>query len=585
MHFLSKHFLSEARSLFVLCLVLLAACNQPQDALNSQAYRATITCPTAATLTPIYTLQGEGLSTPLEGQAVTTQGVVVGDFQESNQLRGFFLQDTKGDNKPSTSDGIFVYTPSGYAVNVGDYIQISGTVSEFSDQTQLDNITSLELCSTGVKLRNTNIKLPVMDSNSLESYEGMLVKFSQTLTVTEVFNLGRFGELGLAATGRLYHPNNGNNIGESATKNSLRRILLDDGSTRQNPNPIPYLSSSDTSGTRRVGDKIPNLTGVLSYGFDAYRIQPTQAPEYRTYARPVAPKNVGGNLKVASFNVLNYFTSLDSRGANSEEEFERQEAKILEALATIDADVVGLIEIENNGNDAVNNLVAALNTKLGATTYAAIQTGTVGSDEIKVALIYKPSVLTPEGNFLIDDNEIYSRPPIAQTFKQVSSSKTFSVVVNHFKSKGCGDATGEELDEGQGCWNALRTRQATQLLNFVEILGSTDPDVLVLGDLNSYANEDPISTLESGGLSNLLLRVPKTQRYSYVFDGESGTLDYALASPSLNAQVKGATIWHINADEPLSLDYNLEFKTDDRYAATPFRSSDHDPVIVGLDLE
>jgi uncharacterized protein len=570
-------------ALLVILILIISACTQPGPNENLEAeFRPLPSCPTPATTTPIYTIQGEGSATPLAGQQLTTQGVVIGDFQESNQLRGFFLQDLNGDFKGATSDGIFVFTPSGFSVNAGDYVQVTGTAGEFSEQTQLGTVTSLEVCATGISKRATPIFLPVGEVSRLESYEGMLVKFFQPLTVTEVFNLGRFGEVGLAAFGRIYHPNNGNFLGESTTNNPLRRILLDDGSNTQNPKPIPYLSASDTTGTRRIGDTVSELTGILSYGFGAYRLQPTQAVTYKNIPRPDVPNNVRGSLKVASFNVLNYFTTLGSRGANSPEEFARQQAKIVAALAAINADIFGLIEIENNGDEAVNNLVAALNANVGEGTYAAIQTGTVGTDQIKVAILYKPSVVTPEGSFQIDNNEVYSRPPVAQTFKQ--GSKVFSVVVNHFKSKGCDGATGDNLDLGQGCWNALRTQQATQLSSFVKTLQVTDPDVLVLGDLNSYAQEDPLATLRNNGLRNILLLIPPTQRYSFVFNGESGTLDYALTTASLTWQVKGVTIWHINADEPRVIDYNLEFKPDDRYAATPFRSSDHDPVIVGLEL-
>ncbi len=566
-------------------LLLISACTQPSSTptedLESE-FHTLPTCPTPATITPIYTLQGEGSATPFAGQQVSTQGVVVGDFQENTQLRGFFLQDLNGDFNLKTSDGLFVFTPSGFPVNVGDYIQVTGAAKEFSDLTQLDTLTSLEVCATGLSKRAAPVFLPVDNVSRLEAFEGMLVKFFQPLTVTEVFNLGRFGEVGLSVFGRLYHPNNGNFLGESVINNPLRRILLDDGSNTQNPKPIPYLSASDTTGTRRVGDTVTELTGVLSYGFGVYRLQPTGEVMYQNKVRPVAPNPVRGSLKVASFNVLNYFTTLGSRGASSPEEFVRQQEKIVAALSAINADVVGLIEIENNGDEAVTNLVAALNAKMGEGMYAVIQTGTVGTDQIKVAIIYKPDVVTPEGSFQVDNSELYSRPPVAQTFRQ--GSKLFTVVVNHFKSKGCDDATGENLDLGQGCWNALRIQQAQQLSAFVQILQSTDPDVLVLGDLNSYANEDPIKTLRDNGLRNILLFVPPTQRYSFVFNGESGTLDYALTTSSLTWQVRGVTIWHVNADEPRVIDYNLEFKPDDRYAPTPFRSSDHDPVIVGLEL-
>jgi predicted extracellular nuclease len=109
--------------------------------------------------------------------------------------------------------------------------------------------------------------------------------------------------------------------------------------------------------------------------------------------------------------------------------------------------------------------------------------------------------------------------------------------------------------------------------------------MLVIGDLNSYGQEDPIDTLVSGGLVNQLAKyVPLAERYSYVFDGQSGYLDHALATGSLSGQVRGATVWHINADEPRVLDYNTEFNPAYLYNPDKFRSSDHDPIVVGLEL-
>ncbi|MCL6568906.1 MAG: ExeM/NucH family extracellular endonuclease, partial [Meiothermus silvanus] len=388
-------------------------------------------------------------------------------------------------------------------------------------------------------------------TGDLERYEGMLVSFPQTLTVSEVYNLGRFGEISLSAGGRLFHPNNGNGLGDTAMGNPLRRILLDDGSNVQNPRPIPYLSAADTSGTRRVGDSVVGLTGVLSYGFSSYRVEPVGTVNFiPSNPRPEAPEDVGGSLRVASYNVLNYFTTLGARGASNQAELERQRAKLVAALRALDADIVGLIEIQNNGDAALEDLVRALNTALGSDAYTALATGSLGTDQIKVALIYKPARVRPEGAFRIDDDPIYSRPPLAQTFRDRATGGRFSVVVNHFKSKGCEGASGAETDTGQGCWNALRVRQAQRLLTFINDLRATDPDVLVVGDLNAYAEEDPLKVLTGAGLENLILHISAAKRYSYVFNGESGNLDHALATSSLSSQVTGITEWHINADEP-----------------------------------
>ncbi len=554
-------------------------------------------CPADASLTPIPAIQGSGASSPLSGRAVTTEGVVVGDYQTADQQNGFFIQAAQGDGNPATSDGLFVYVPrnnplSRIDVRPGDRVRVSGTVKEFrtgsGTLTELDVVTALGICSSDVTLAPTSVALPVSAVTDLEAYEGMLVTFSQTLTVTETYNLGRYGELILSSGGRLFTPTNGQ--GGTPEEHARRRILLDDGLSRQNPAPIPFLSSTGAEGTRRVGDTVSGLTGVLTYNFSEYRIYPTVAPAFvNTNPRTAQPEELGGNVKVASFNVLNYFTTLNSRGANSATEFARQKAKTVAALKAIDADVVGLIEVENNGTTALQDLVDALNAAYGAAVYAVVPDplSGPGTDAIKVAFIYKPQALSLVGPSLSFPDPVFERFPVAQTFRQGSGQggADFTVVINHFKSKGSCPSSGD-VDQGQGCWNLRRVEQARKLLEFIGELreSSNDPDVLVIGDLNAYGEEDPVRTLVTGGLEHLSLRIPEAQRYSYVFDGQSGELDHALATPSLADQVRGITVWHINADEPPVLDYNTEFKTDDRYAPTPFRSSDHDPIIIGLAL-
>ncbi|HYO58203.1 ExeM/NucH family extracellular endonuclease [Archangium sp.] len=557
-------------------------------------------CPGGVTLTPTSAIQGSGASSPLTGRPVTTEGVVVGDYQPAELQSGFFIQDAQGDGNPATSEGLFVYVPKGNAlssidVRPGDRVRVSGTVKEFrtgnGTLTELDLVTALSVCTSGAGLPPTSVALPVRAVTDLEAYEGMLVTFVQELTVTETYGLGRYGELLLSSGGRLFNPTNGQ--GGTLEEYARRRIVLDDGSSRQNPAPIPFLSSSSSDGTRRVGDTVRGLTGVLTYGTSEYRIYPTLAPAFvNANPRTAAPEALAGDLKVASFNVLNYFTTLNSRGANSATEFARQKAKIVAALKAIDADIVGLIEVENNGTTALQNLVDALNAAYGAPVYAAVPdplTGT-GSDAIKVAFIYKPLSVSLAGPSISFPDPIFDRYPVAQTFHQGGGDgqvgSDFTVVINHFKSKGSCPSSGD-VDRGQGCWNLKRIEQASKLLEFIgELQGrSSDADVLVIGDLNAYGEEDPVRTLVAGGLEHLSLRIPAARRYSYVFEGQSGELDHALATPSLAEQVRGITAWNINSDEPPVLDYNTEFKTDDRYAPTPFRSSDHDPLIISFDLD
>ena len=238
-------------------------------------------------------------------------------------------------------------------------------------------------------------------------------------------------------------------------------------------------------------------------------------------------------------------------------------------------------------------MVNGLNAVAGAGTYALVNPGvSLAADAITVGLIYKPSQVTPVGAAATLTTSaafnLTQRQPLAQTFQQTSTSEKFTVVVNHFKSKGssAGGAGDTDAIDGQGASNGTRTRQAQDLAAWLATnpTGTTDSDYLIIGDLNSYAKEDPVTTLANAGYNSVL---PITS-YSYVFDGQVGSLDHALATSSLAAQVTGAEKWHINADEPSVLDYNTDFKSAGQiislYNADPYRSSDHDPVIVGLNL-
>ena len=580
----------------------------------------TAAVPANAPLQSIAAVQGAGSVSPLVSSTVTVRGVVVGEFQNTTatRLNGFFIQQTEAASDPLASKGIFVFAPGAAKVATGDLLQVSGLVTEFGGTadsvTQIAGSVTFTVCGSGVAVAPTVISRPVANSQALERYEGMLVEFNQPLAVTELFELGRFGSLALSTGGRQFHPNNGNVVVTNA-QNLLNRIVLDDGSSAQNPNPTPYMSAAGAAGTRRIGDTTQKVTGVLSHGFNAYRIHPTVAPVFvNANPRQTAAPVVGGTLKVASLNVLNYFTTFtdgtnaagqtgqgctlgsnpvrasNCRGADSLIEFQRQQAKIVEAIVGLDADVVGLIEIQNT-DVATLELVKALNAKTGTATYAAVNSGTFGTDAIKVDILYKPAkvnrvggVVLPTGADLANYTAVSGRPPLAQRFASLSNGGSFWFVVNHFKSKGSCPTTGD-VDTGQGCFNMGRTQQANALTNFVATLKAQgEQDVLMMGDFNSYLLEDPTKVLESDGSESLLKRMPAADRFTYVFGGETGALDHAYASSSLRQQVSGVGVWHINADEPTALDYNLNFTTDDRFAPTPFRASDHDPVLVGLNL-
>lgn len=564
-------------------------------------------CGNNATL--ISTIQGSGFTTPESGNEHVVEGVVVGDFQTDDGLNGFFLQeeDADADGDPATSEGIFVYTGGGITVNVGDVIRVKGFASEYFDMTQI-SLSESVICSNGNALpATTALTLPLASEDDLEPVEGMLVESAQTLYVTETYNLGRYGEVSLSINSPLYNPTErvapGTTANDYADNNNLNRILLDDGSSNQWVDPVPYLSTTSPETLRR-GDTVSSMVGVINYAFGSYRFQPTETLTFvNSMPRPSAPAATA-NLRVASFNVLNYFTTIDdgvndARGADSASEFTRQQDKLVAALQAIDADIFGLMEIENNGT-AVSALVDALNSAVGAGTYSYINTGVVGTDAITVAIIYKSGSVTPNGNYATLTTGTFnglSRPPVAQTFTDSVTGKDFTIVVNHFKSKGCGGASGDDTDQGDGqsCYNATRVDSAKELSMWL----ATDPTgtgaerVVIIGDLNAYSMEDPIVEMEFNYTNLVKNYVAEADRYTYVFFGEAGVLDHAFASEAAAAEVESVSIWHINSDEPRALDYNDN--VDDAgetftnkplnndvslYAPDEWASSDHDPVIV-----
>ncbi|WUI01710.1 ExeM/NucH family extracellular endonuclease [Spirillospora sp. NBC_00431] len=520
-------------------------------------------------------VQGGGDASPVSGRTVRVEGVVTADFQRSDQLKGFFVQDPAPDRDPATSDGLFVYSTK--EVATGDRVRVTGKAVEYNGLTELSPVSAVDACGRG-RVAPARVRLPLRGGATLERYEGMLLRFEQRLTATETYTLGRYGEVTVSAGGRLFQPTDGH--GSTQQRNDAHRLLVDDASNVQNPDTIPYTDPR----VLRIGDATYGLTGVLNYGFGKYRLEPTRTARFaNTNPRQARPRHVGGDVRVASFNTLNWFTTLNKRGADTAEEQERQLAKLTSALSGLDADVVGLMEVENNGDTAVKALVDRLNQAAGAGTYTWVRHPYPGTDEIHVALIYKPAKVTPVGAARSSEDPVFERPPLVQTFRPARGATPFTMIVNHFKSKGCDGAQGPDKDQGdgQGCYNARRVAQAEAISEIAG--GARNP--LVVGDLNAYAAEDPVKVLTGAGLVGQTERfVRPDERYSYVFDGQAGELDHVLAGRSLSRRVSGATIWHINSDEPVFLDYNTEYNPPRFYRPDAFRSSDHDPVLLGLRL-
>ncbi|MDQ3003778.1 MAG: ExeM/NucH family extracellular endonuclease, partial [Chloroflexota bacterium] len=587
----------------------------------------------AQTFTPIYTIQGSGLSAPTPGN-VTTQGVVVGDFEGTAAASGFYIQDLSGDGDAATSDGIFVFTGSSNLASVGDVVRVTGFARERFNQTTLNGsnsntapVTNVVNCGSG-SVTATDVSLPFASATSPEPYEGMLVRFPQSLVIAEYFNYGRFGEMVLALPlAGESRPFSGTAIDEPGAAanartaaNALSRITLDDAQSAQNPPALRHPNGLPFSLTNlfRGGDTVQNAVGVLSFDFSLYRIVPTGPADYNAVnPRPASPEPVGGTLRTAVMNTLNFFVTLDPsggpldnkcgpanslecRGADDSGEFTRQRDKLLIALAGLDADIIGLNELENStGVEPLASIVS------GLSGYDYIDTGTIGTDAIKVGLIYRSAVVTPVGDFKLLTSAVdprfidtRSRPSLAQTFEVNATGARFTVVVNHLKSKSSACAGDPDLLDGQGNCSQTRRAAAEALVDWLatDPTGSGDPDFLIIGDLNSYAMEDAIDEIKAGAddvagttddFTNLISHFHGAYAYSYTFDGQAGYLDHALANSSIFSQVTGAAEWHINSDEPTVLDYDTTFKPDEQdalYEVNQYRTSDHDAVVIGLNL-
>ena len=557
-------------------------------------------------------VQGEGAATPLPGDtAVTVRGVVVGDLPS---FSGYYLQDVDGDGSAATSDGIFVFDD--LQVDLGDTVAVTGKPSERFGQTQISGNgsgSSSEVCEDGDSSdlpAPAPLDLPAADADR-EPLEGMRVAPEDVLTVSEVYDLTSYGELTLSEGGILVQPTELARPGSAEAlqikeQNTLRRIVLDDGLDGRLPNvsAAPYLSPTSPV---RVGDKLSFTEPlVLGYGFSQWRLQPADGTADGVFApqntRPAAPKDVHGDVQVGAFNVLNYFLTWsgdNARGARNAEQFEKQAAKIVPAIQALRAEVVTLMEIEDtdstgytpgNADAALADLVQRLNEDAGFDKWAYVplpeRLYTVRRDAIRNGIIYQPrwveTVGAPVG--LVDETVWFNaREPIAQTF--TAEGDAFTVVANHFKSKSPGSPTGDNTDsgDGQGQWNGDRVRQAKSLVAFTKRLvrETGDRDLLLMGDFNAYTMEDPIETLREAGFVNLGEQLDPG-RYSYVFDDMSGSLDHALASQSLVRKVTDVTHWNINAVESFAYQY---YGDPALYDESPYRSSDHDPLLLGLELE
>ncbi len=627
-------------------------------------------------LVPVPAIQGPGTSSPLvpagkfeSEQAYATRGVVTQVV--SGLYKGFFIQDEQGDGDAATSDGLFVYTTKANAAFVpGAEVCVSGKVKEYFNQTQI-NADELVVTRPAGAVPAAVDLVPVAGeslSQLLERHEGMQVRLvpGSSLVVTRNFSFdydGKRNNLVLAYGAPLIKSTQkfaamSQEASDWALRNQQNQLVVETDAKAPDGVLPWYPGFNAEDGYLRIGDRLNGLEGALGYSYNLFRLVASNRIDasqidHSGWDRVETPELAeAGDLRVASFNVLNFFTTVlggdanptgSNRGALTVAEFELQRTKIVSAITRLNADVVGLMEIENNGygdNSAIANLVAALNAaqpdEADHYRWIASPDGKpIGTDAITVGLIYRPAKVTPEGvagliALPVQQAEAVDasgkpvtinqgmRESLVQRFSSPKGDAPLTLVVNHLKSKGsaCFEdypdyASADPLD-GQGHCNALRVSAAKVLGEHLKDLAG---DLLLIGDMNAYGMEDPIRVLtdydpaaqsrqimsasfttlagqpfeESGsalgkgyGFVNLNTRFHGTDTYSYSYEGELGNLDHALANPSLAAKVIGIEDWHINSAESNFFEYGSKYSGQLAKSEGPFSASDHDPVLVAI---
>ena len=609
---------------------------------------------------------GDGDDSQLINQTVETKGVVTAAYPKGENanlkgLEGFTIQ-TPGtggtwDPARTASDGLFVFMGKSSATmpSIGDCVVVKGKVAEYSgvknataatqSLTQLlpQSITAATDCDP---VKPTELSgVPTQDQ--MEALESMLVLPKDTWTITDNYKTNRYGTLSLTpGTEVLRTATDVVAPGAAAqayeSENAAKTIDLDDASTtdltnfKQNGHKERYAYLANGA-PARVGYHVTfTKPVVLESRFGSFVFQPTQmtagnpdrSPVTITGERPAAP-TVSGDTKVATFNVLNYFSDLGEnelgckgyedrnhkyvtdkncklRGAWSSQAFANQQTKIVQAINTIDADVVALEEIENpvasgvstDRDGALKSLVNALNAAAGSEVWAYVpspSTVPANEDVIRIAFIYKKAKIAPVGDSVIYDDPAYTglaRQPLAQEFKPITDvnheGKNFVVIANHFKSKGSAPknlsgaeaAANTDNGDGQGNSNGVRVKQARALATFAQRFNGTP--TLLVGDFNAYTMEDPLKVLTDAGWAHESGHGDS----SYVYGGRSGSMDHVFANSAAHPLITEVKSWAVNAQESIAFEYSranynayLAFEADN-----PYRASDHNPEIIGLNL-
>ncbi len=581
-------------------------------------------------------VQGAAALSSLAGSTATVEAVVTSPYLST--VGGIFVQEERDhrDGDPATSEGLVILLDPSKVAKPGDLVRVTGLVTEFGDEpgksvTALKDLTEFLSCGSAPIPAVASIEQAPVVLADWERFEAMRVTLDLPVTVIRNDRLGSDGELQVSLSGRQFQPTEIHPPGEDARRlsedNQRNRLILDDGQNAQYPKKISWLAQAVTQETPfRIGTRLGEVEGFFDERGGSYRVHVAKPPVVEQAPRPKLPPSVKGELEIMSFNLENWFNGdgkgggfPTSRGAADKAGLLRQRAKLVAAIAANAPDIAALIEVENDGDQpktALSELVDALNaqTQLGYASVvppgaaAKALDAKLGGDEIRVAIIYRKTKVRIKGNsaaLTTGPFERLNRPPLAQTFERLGKGKgtgqVFTLVVNHWKSKGgCDPSNTANVDrnDSQACWNPVRVEAARAMMDWLKTdpTASGDPDQLVLGDFNAYSQEDPLRLMEEAGFMHLAEGTSKAPSYSYSWDGSVGRLDHAFASKSLKSQVADADIWHINADEYPGFAYAAPLLSEPEqqaralaisgalYRKHSFRTSDHDPLLVGLNL-
>ena len=551
---------------------------------------------------PVSDIQGAGNESPMVGREVSVEGVITADLRHSGGFRGFYLQQAQPeqDNDETTSEGLFIHT---HARNgePGDRVHVNGEVREHYGLTSLAGVSQVHVCARPGLPAPRPLKDGIPEPDSREALEGMLVQTVAPLTITDTWNLARYGELVLSPAlqwipTQVMAP--GPDAGRLEAQQEQQRLILDDGYRRKHPRPIPFLDGSGTApgNVLRVGDQVAPVIGVLEYRFGHWRLQPLSRPDILDRnPRDMPPaRDPKASLRVVSLNLGNLFNGdgrsdgfPSDRGAPSHRAYQQQLARLVHQIRATEPDILAVSELENDGygeNSAPADLARALGEH-----WRFVKGGTDRhNDAIRNGLLYRHDRVRTQGPASLITTEAFKRwhrPALAQGFRLVGGEATVTVVSVHMKSRNCRNAPPAQKDvgDGQGCYAAAREAASRQLAHWRPPDTGEKSLVLLAGDFNAYAREAPIQVLAEPGYTDLIAHFHGLEQQTFRYHGRQGTLDYHVANEALRERVTASHIWSVNAEEPRLWAYDAE-----KAPPVPddflWRASDHNPVITDIRL-